>query len=107
MGDDLEKEKEKEYKRWQGFASAVLIALTVLFAGTVIALPELVKEVGSLSIYSILCGLLGILLTVLWFALASTDKIAGRPAFLVVASCIFVVQGTSLFIALAKTYLGW
>jgi hypothetical protein len=102
MPDELRKEKEEEYGRWQGFANALLLALTVLFAGTTIALPE---EVKPLSILSILCGLAGIVLTVLWFALEDSHKIRGRPAFLWLAACAFGLQAGFLFAVLLVGYL--
>lgn len=111
MGDDLEneqeeeQEREKEQKRWQGYASALLIALTVLFAGTVIGLPAVAKEVVFFAIISIGFGLVAIVSTVLWFALEYKHEIWGRPTSLVVASCCLGTQATSLFIALAKSYL--
>ena len=101
MGDDLKKEKEEEYKRWQGYANALLIALTVLFTGTNISLP---KEI-VVSILSLFFGLAGIVLTVLWFALEDNHKIKGKPAFLWLASSSFGFQVGFLFIALLASYL--
>lgn len=102
MGDDLKKEKEEEYKRWQGYANALLLALTVLFAGTTISLP---KEIVAVSILSIIFGLAGIVLTVSWFTLEDNRKIKGKPAFLWLASFSFGLQVGFLFVALLASYL--
>ena len=102
MGNDLNTEKEKEYTRWQGYANALLLALTVLFAGTAISLPN---NIVSISILSIIAGLAGIFLTVLWFALEDNHKVRGKPAFLWWASCSFGVQAGFLFVALLASLL--
>ena len=38
--DDLTEAQKQEYNRWQGYANALLVASTVLFAGTAIAFPK-------------------------------------------------------------------
>lgn len=102
MAQQLNDEQKQEYKRWQGYANALLLASTVLFAGTTIALP---KQVVSVSILSIVFGLIAIVLAVLWFALENNQKILGKPAFLWLASCSFGGQAGFLFVALLAAFL--
>ena len=101
MSGDLSAQKENEYKRWQGYANALLIALSVIFVGTTISSP---RHVLALPILSIIFGLAGIVLTALWFALENDSKIKGKPAFLWLASCSFVAQVGFLFLALLVYY---
>ena len=103
MAGDSMKAHEEEYKRWQGYANALLLALTVPFASTAIAFPKKVAPVpiiSSVFIISGVLGLAGILLTVCWFALESKQKIRNKPAFLWLASCAFGCQVGVLFVAL-------
>ena len=89
--------QKEEYKRWQGYANALLLALTVLFAGTAIAFP---KTSADIFILSSIFGLAGIVFTVLWFALEWNGRIRGKPAFLWLASSAFGFQAGFLFAAL-------
>ena len=88
---------EEEYKRWQPYANALLLALTVLFAGTAIAFTKTTAEVSRASS---IFGLLGIVLTVCWFTFESERKIRNRPAFLWLASWAFGCQVGALLVAL-------
>jgi len=99
MTDTTQKD---EYKRWQGYANALLMALTVLFAGTAIAFP---KAAAVYSLISVACGLVGIMLTVLWFAFECNKKIADRPIYLLFASLAFGCQVGFLFVALLMASL--
>lgn len=101
---EREQEREKEYTRWQGYANALLLALTVLFAGTAISLPN---KILFVSITSVVAGLAGIVSTVSWFALEDDHKCRGKPRFLVWASCAFGLQAGFLFIALLASLLQW
>lgn len=104
MGNDLSTEKQQEYTRWHSYATVLLIALTVLFAGTTIGLPN---DIVPVTIISMIAGLAGILLTVLWFSLEDNHKIRGKPALLIFASNAFGFQVSFLFIALLASLLNW
>ncbi len=78
MVNDLKKPQKQEYERWQGYANALLLALTVLFAGTTIAYTN---QARSFNVISAIFGLAGIMLTVCWFAFEWNGKIFGKPAF--------------------------
>jgi len=97
MTSDLPEEKKKEYKRWEGFANALLLASSVLFSGTAIAFS---KGSVALFILSAACGLMTLAFTVSWFALESGTNISGRPAYLMSASVLFGLQIGFLFLAL-------
>lgn len=101
LPSEMTEAQEKEYRRWRGYANALLLALTVLFAGTAIAFPAVI---APLWILSTVFGLAGILLAVLWFALESAATIRGKPAFLILASCAFGFQVGFLFLALVVSY---
>lgn len=47
--DDLTEAQKQEYNRWQGYANALLVASTVLFAGTAIAFPKTAEFAPILS----------------------------------------------------------
>ncbi len=97
MSGDLTETQKQENERWQGYANALLLALTVLFAGTAIAFP---KQAVSVTILSAIFGLAGIVLTIFWFAFEWDKKILGKPVFLWLASCAFGLQVGALFVAL-------
>jgi hypothetical protein len=82
---------EKEYKRWKDYASVLLLALTVLFAGPVIG--------GYKTLYSILSvgfGVAGIILVVMWHAREYKIQFNKKPAFLLGASCSLGAQAVFL-----------
>jgi len=97
MSSESNKERQEEYMRWHDYANVLLIASTVLLAGTSIALP---KELAVLTLLSALGGLAAILLTVLWFAQEYAFEIREKPGFLFLASCAFGFQIGFLFGAL-------
>lgn len=95
--DELTGAQKQEYNRWQGYANALLLALTVLFAGTAIALPKVLQP---LLILSLAVGLAGIFSTVIWFALESKWMWGGKPGLLRLASVFFGLQVGFLFVVL-------
>ena len=90
-------QRKEEFERWNGYANALLIASTVLFAGTSIGAPS--DERGLVTV-SLLCGIVAIILTVGWFAQEYRFDWGGKPGFLRLASALVGAQGAFLGIAL-------
>jgi len=82
---------EKEYKRWRDYANVLLLTLTILFAGPMIGSQETVY-----SIVSVVFGVIGIILVVLWHAREYKIQINKKPVFLLLASSALGVQATFL-----------
>jgi NADPH:quinone reductase-like Zn-dependent oxidoreductase len=102
MADDLTETQKQEYERWKDYANALLVASTVLFAGTAIAFP---KAAEFAPILSSIFGLLAIVLTVFWYALEWNMKTKkGKPVLLLGASCGFGLQIGVLIVALFMAY---
>lgn len=101
IDSETQKKQEREYTRWQGYANALLVALTVLFAGTAIAFP---KSVEFWPILSAIFGLLGIVLTVVWHAFEYNEKTEGGKIILYLSSGCFGLQVVFLFYALYTAY---
>lgn len=98
MPDDLTKPQKQEYNRWRGYANALLIGLTVIFAGSAIASPDRLKYV---FIASTIFGLIGIAFTICWFTLESSWRTkSGKPMWLIMASLAFGCQVGTLIAAL-------
>jgi hypothetical protein len=102
MSDGLSDPQKLEYNRWQGYANALLVASTVLFAGTAIAFP---KTAEFVPILSAIFGLVAIVATVFWYALECNVKIKkDKPVLLLVASSGFGLQVGVLLVALCLAY---
>lgn len=100
--DDLTEAQKQEYNRWQGYANALLVASTVLFAGTAIAFP---KTAEFAPILSAIFGLVAIVATVFWYALEWNKKTKkGKPVLLLIASSGFGLQVGVLVVALCFAY---
>jgi len=100
----IEKELNKENRRWKDYASSLLIAIPVLLAGLALSDPKILY-----AVLSAVAGVLGILCVVAWFG---RDKNmtgwtpGGRyPTFLFYASCCFGVQTTFLTFAIVTNAL--
>ena len=81
---------EKEYKRWRDYANVLLIALTVMFTGSII---------GGRSVFSIIAviaGVIGILAVVCWHAKEYKWQYKQKPILLLTASCAISVQAVFL-----------
>ena len=98
----MDAQQKEEYQQWKGYAHALLLALTVLFAATLIIDP---KAGMSIYIFPIIFGLAGIVLTVLWFAFDTKRQMRGKPIYLWWATCSFSAQVVTLFAALLVVYL--
>jgi hypothetical protein len=101
MPNDLTGGKKEEYERWQGYANALLLASSVVFAGTAVAFSE---DTVALFILSTVSGLFTLAFAVSWFALETSAKIKGRPAYLWLASAAFGFQVGFLLLALAFNF---
>lgn len=93
--------REYEYQHWKDSANILLLALTVLFAASLVIDP---KTGWSFFIVPIFFGLLGIVLVVIWFAFDTKFKVKGRPVCLWWGTCAFCVQVITLFISLLIAY---
>jgi len=82
---------EKEYKRWRDYANVLLIALTVMFTGSII---------GGRSVFSIIAviaGVIGILAIVCWHAKEyKWQDRQQKPKFLLIASSAISSQAVFL-----------
>ena len=85
-------ELEKEFKRWKDYGSVLLIGLTVLFASPTI---DVTKNI--FATLSIICGVIGIILVVLWHARERLIQINKKPILLLVASGL--LGGQVVFLA--------
>ena len=88
---------EKEYIRWKDYASVLLLALTVLFAG-----PLFGDQRSSFAVISVGSGVVGILSAVSWHALEYRCQLWGKPFFLLLASFCLSVQAVTLLFHLIQ-----
>jgi RsiW-degrading membrane proteinase PrsW (M82 family) len=102
MQDNLEEQQklEREHQRWQGYAVILLIALATIFIGMII-----IKSIDIFAVLSLIFGLVGIVLVVLWYTKENSCQINNRPLFLVLASDAIGVQSTFFVFELFKNYL--
>ena len=87
--------QDKEYIRWKDYANALMLALTVLFAG-----PAIGGHEDGFSIASVVLGVFGIVSVAAWHAREWNPQFRGKPAFLWVASATLGLQAGFLVCAL-------
>ena len=91
MTEKPEPDLENEYIRWKDYASVLLLALTVLFAG-----PLFGAQRSLFAIISVGSGVVGIVSAVMWHALEYRWQLWGKPFFLLLASFCLGVQAVML-----------
>jgi hypothetical protein len=100
---ERKKELGEENKQWKDYANALLIAMPVLIAAL-----SFKQSTNGVAIVSALAGVVGIILTALWYG---RDRNCYQwvpknkykyPSFLWYASCCLGLQAATLFFAFLK-----
>lgn len=97
MSEKPGRDLQNEYNRWKDYASVLLLALTVLFAG-----PLFGAHPSLFAIISVGSGVVGIVSAVMWHALEYRWQLWGKPFLLLLASCCLGAQAVMLLFHLMQ-----